>query len=179
MFLDLASSTSIAEELGHVRYFEFISEFVADITEPVVEHGGQIYQYVGDEVVVSWPMLTPRENARCVACFFSCQRHLDSLAEHYLTRFGATADFRAGIHGGLVTAGEIGIVRKEIVFSGDVLSTTARIQAECKKRKVPLLVSGHLLDRMDLGNRLQSDPLGEVRLRGRDQLVQLFEVTPA
>ncbi|MGR3301112.1 MAG: hypothetical protein ACUZ8I_01275 [Candidatus Scalindua sp.] len=52
MFLDLKSSTTIAEEIGHRRYFEFISDFIADVTTPILNNHGEIYQYVGDEIVI-------------------------------------------------------------------------------------------------------------------------------
>lgn len=54
MFIDLKDSTSIAEKLGHQQYFKFIREFIYHISNALIEHGGRIYQYVGDEVVVSW-----------------------------------------------------------------------------------------------------------------------------
>ncbi|HRD52110.1 MAG TPA: adenylate/guanylate cyclase domain-containing protein, partial [Flavobacteriales bacterium] len=47
MFLDMRSSTSIAEDLGHVRYFQLINELFQDITDPIVYSRGEIYQYVG------------------------------------------------------------------------------------------------------------------------------------
>ena len=54
MFLDLNSSTAIAEQLGDETYHAFLKDFFADITDPILENEGEIYQYVGDEVVVAW-----------------------------------------------------------------------------------------------------------------------------
>lgn len=179
MFLDLSSSTTIAERLGHVRYFEFLAEFIADVTEPIIEHGGVIYQYVGDEVVVSWPLLDRRANARCLSCFFASRAHIHELGSRYQAKFGIAPDFKAGLHAGAVTAGEVGIVRKEIVFSGDVLNTTARIRAECNTHGVSLLLSGSLLEHIDLGDRFEATTLGTVQLRGREQSVDLITVRPA
>src|SRR5262245_18458933 len=49
MFLDLNSSTAIAEALGPLRFNDFKNDFFHDLAEPVLETRGQIYQYVGDE----------------------------------------------------------------------------------------------------------------------------------
>jgi adenylate cyclase len=47
-------SRIIAEQLGDEKYHTLLKDFFADITIPIVENGGNIYQYVGDEVVIAW-----------------------------------------------------------------------------------------------------------------------------
>lgn len=176
MFLDLASSTTIAERLGHAGYFEFIRECIADVTEPILANEGEIYQYVGDEVVVTWKINGPADNARCVACYFAIQRHLDGLAAGYRERFGVAPRFKAGLHSGRVMVGEIGIVRKDIVFSGDVLNTTARIQAECNRRGTLLLASSAVVASMRCDQSWIIRSLGEMQLRGKHESVELMEI---
>ena len=56
MFLDMKSSTTIAESLGHIRYFEMLQEYYSDLSDSIVKYSGEIYQYVGDEIVVSWTL---------------------------------------------------------------------------------------------------------------------------
>ena len=70
MFLDIDSSTSIAERLGDEAYHLLLKDFFADITTPILENKGSIYQYVGDEVVVSWNYEDGKEDLHCVRCFF-------------------------------------------------------------------------------------------------------------
>ncbi|HKG67959.1 MAG TPA: hypothetical protein VKA92_03760, partial [Segetibacter sp.] len=40
MFMDLKESTPIAEKLGHKHYFKFIREFIYQISNALIEHGG-------------------------------------------------------------------------------------------------------------------------------------------
>lgn len=77
MFLDLKSSTTIAERIGNRRFFELLKEVYFDITEPILESLGEIYQYVGDEVVVTWPVDKGVQDNNCLACFFSIARKID------------------------------------------------------------------------------------------------------
>ena len=56
MFLDLAGSTAMAEALGEVRMQELLTRFFFDIDEPIVAHGGEVHAYVGDAVIVTWPL---------------------------------------------------------------------------------------------------------------------------
>ena len=71
MFLDLRSSTRIAEQLDHKQYHNFLNDIFYDISEPILEYRGEIYQYVGDEVVITWPIETGIEQERCIRCFFA------------------------------------------------------------------------------------------------------------
>ena len=174
LFLDLRGSTTIAERLGHIEYFDFLGQFIADATDPILARGGQIHQYVGDEIVVSWPAEEGAQHANCVVCFFAIQDAFAMRADAYRDRFGLVPDFKAGVHFGPVTAGEIGVVKKEIVFSGDVLNTTARIQERCNAHGVDLLVSGDALDR--LGRDVTAVPVEQIELRGKAVPVRLFTV---
>jgi adenylate cyclase len=54
MFLDLKSSTSIAEQIGDDTYFRMIRYFYNIVNDVTINNYGEIYQYVGDEIVISW-----------------------------------------------------------------------------------------------------------------------------
>ena len=69
MFLDLRGSTGIAERLGEQQYFNFLKEVYKDITPAILNTQGEIYQYVGDEVVISWTDKTGMINNNAVHCF--------------------------------------------------------------------------------------------------------------
>jgi adenylate cyclase len=179
MFLDLQSSTTIAERLGHRRFFEFLRELYQDVTSPITACGGEIYQYVGDEVVITWPPKRGLEDENCVRCFFEIEQAMDARRMHYEKRFGVVPMFKAGVHVGPATVGEIGVVKKDIVFTGDVLNTTARIQGECNRHRVNLIVSSDLLQRMRIEDAFHAVPIGEIALRGKAEPLALSVVLPA
>jgi adenylate cyclase len=176
MFLDLRSSTEIAERIGHKRFFELLRELFQDVTKPVLDSSGDIYQYVGDEVVITWPVPRGIQDGNCIECFFRIERALAAKREEYVARFGVVPDFKAGVHVGAATVGEIGVVKKDIVYSGDVLNTTSRIQEECNRYGVNLLASSELLRRLALEPGYQAVPLGEIHLRGKSEALGLSEV---
>ena len=174
MFSDMKSSTTIAEELGHNRYFELLRAYYDDLSEGIIMHAGEIYQYVGDEVVVSWPVKEGLKNQNCIASFFAMKRDLRNNAAWYQQQFGLVPDFKAGFHIGTVIAGEIGALKKEIVFTGDVLNATARIQSLCNQYEVDILISGALLKSLNGLVDFAPQALGQVELRGKTQKVELF-----
>src|SRR5882757_2994240 len=133
MFLDMKSSTEIAEKLGHVKYFEMLKEYFSDLSEPVIDYGGEIYQYAGDEMIVSWNLKNGLKDNNCIRCFFAMKASIIGQDGKYKEKFGVLPRFKAGFHYGKVTTGEIGVLKKEIIFTGDVLNTTARIQGLCNQ----------------------------------------------
>jgi len=176
MFLDVSSSTTIAEKLGPVAYHKLINSFFFDIDESIVGSEGEVYQYVGDEVVISWKNSRGFQNANCIRCFFNIQEKIGSLSEVYKKEFGLIPGFKAGLHCGQVIIGEIGDSKKEIVFHGDVLNTASRIQAECNGLKKTFLVSEDILSKLKLPEEYLSESLGKFMLRGKAREVKLFSI---
>jgi adenylate cyclase len=174
MFLDMKSSTTIAESIGHVRYFEMLKDYYADLSEPIIQHLGDVYQYVGDEIVVSWRLKNGLQNNNCIQCFFAMKAAIRQQTDKYLKQFGLLPAFKAGFHLGKVTTGEIGVIKKDIIFTGDVLNTTARIQSLCNQYGVDNLVSGELIKQLELPFSIQIQALGEKELRGRDEKIELY-----
>jgi len=76
----------------------------------------------------------------------------------------------------LLTTGEIGVIKKDIIFTGDVLNTTARIQGLCNLYDVDILISSDLLKKLDLHSQFEIKTLGENELRGRDEKLELFTI---
>jgi len=179
MFLDMKSSTTIAEILGHVRYFEMLREYYADISGPIINYSGEIYQYVGDEVIVSWTLKNGLQKNNCIECFFAMKEALETQEGKYKDRFGILPGFKAGFHMGKVTTGEIGVIKRNIMFTGDVLNTTARIQGLCNTYDVDILISDVLQKRLAFDAQRQTKPLGENELRGRDEKIMLFTILPS
>src|SRR5262245_59489354 len=99
LFVDLTGSTQLAERLGSARYFELLRRFVDDLTEPVLETGGEIYQYAGDEVVITWPMETGLQGGNCIRCFFEIGAAIRRNLAPYERDFGMAPAFRGGLHG--------------------------------------------------------------------------------
>jgi adenylate cyclase len=179
LFIDLEGSTQLAERLGSTRYFQLLRHFVDDLTEPVLEAGGEIYQYAGDEVVVTWRTEAGVRAANCVRCFFGIREAVIGAAARYERDFGIVPRFRGGLHGGTVTAGELGDLRQQIVFVGDILNTAARLEEYAKRSGLDLVVSDALLKRLTLPPDVAATWCGELAFRGKDARVIAYSLTRA
>jgi adenylate cyclase len=167
LFLDLEGSTQLAERLGSAGYFELLRRFVDDLTEPVLESEGEIYQYAGDEVVISWPIAAGVRAA------------IERDPTRYEHDFGVAPRFRGGLHGGTVTAGELGDLRQQIVFVGDILNTAARLEEYAKLMGLELVASGALLGRLALPPGVEATLCGDLTIRGKEARVAAYSLTGA
>jgi len=176
MFLDLKSSTTIAEEIGHIKFSQFIQDCFYDLNEIVPDYKAEIYQYVGDEAILSWSYNDGFLESNCIEVFFAFMNRLQEKSAYYLEKYNSVPTFKAGVHLGKVTVAEIGVVKKEIAYHGDVLNTAARIQDQCNILDQKLLISKALLDKLVLKNPLKSIDMGKVQLKGKMQTVALYAI---
>jgi adenylate cyclase len=173
MFLDLKSSTSIAERLSKEAYYSFVNDFFRDLSLPVLNAGGEIYQYVGDEVVLSWKHEVGTRDANCLRVFFAIDAVIEGRKKHYLDRYGIVPEYKAGAHLGEVITAEIGDLKKEIVHNGDVLNTAARIQSMCNELGRRFVASKELIQAMEVPKDFSIEQLGAVALRGKAEPIEL------
>ena len=83
MFMDLKSSTTYAEKLGHIKYSQLIQDCFYDLTDIVLSYEAKIYQYVGDEVVLSWDVDKGINHENCLKTFFAFDNLLQSKSKYY------------------------------------------------------------------------------------------------
>ncbi len=177
MFLDLRASTEIAEKLSELEYFEFLKEFFKDATTGILKANGEIYQYVGDEIVISWPFLRGLEHSNCVKAYFEVKKKIEEEGEKYKSKYGVVPSFKVGLHGGKVISGEIGLIKRDIAFSGDILNTAARIQSKCNEFGVDLLISGDLYWKLHLpSKKFVARSVGKVDLKGKSEALTLYTI---
>ena len=177
LFVDLKGSTGIAEALGHERYSRFIRQCYHDLTEFVLRFGGQIYQYVGDEVVLSWPTKEPDAERRALDTFFAFEAHLARKGGWYEESFGVAPVFKAGVERGIVTATEVGDIKRDIAFHGDALNTAARLMALCGEYGRDILISDRIRGAIATNPDLMTQGMGEVLLKGKTTPLSIFGVS--
>jgi adenylate cyclase len=176
LFMDLKSSTSTAERLGHLNYSAFIRDCFADINQLLSAFHAEIYQYVGDEIVVTWQARDGLRNSYCIEFFFACMEQFRLRTEYYMKHYDLVPTFKASLHMGKVTAVEIGEIKRDIAYHGDTLNTTARIQGVCNEFNRAFIVSEYLLEKIDTKQSYKIEALGRIRLRGKAIEVSIASV---
>ena len=178
LFVDVRGSTAIAERLGPTGVHRFLNDVFALAADPVDELRGEVHQYVGDEMVVTWPVATGRVHARAAACFFAIERALEGAAPAFERTFGVVPRIRAALHAGDVIVGEVGVRKREIVFHGDVMNTASRLEHLAGELEHRLLASEDAVNRLDALEPYALKDVGTCSLRGRQQGIRVYAIEP-
>ena len=179
LFVDVIGSTPVAERMGPLAVHRYLDRVFQVASDPVDAHYGEVHQYVGDEMVVTWTAAEGRSEARPLACLFAIEAALTAQARAFESEFGTVPKIRAALHAGEVVTGEIGGSRRAIVFHGDVMNTTSRIENATPTLGRNFLVSEDALARMDGAGRYAPEDLGPLQLRGRAAAIRVFAVRAA
>jgi adenylate cyclase len=175
IFLDINESTTIAEQLGHEKYFRMLRLFFSDITIPVLANDGAIYQYVGDEIVISW-INTPENKIKSLKFIRNAFYLLERQGKRYIKRFGVQPTFKAGIHAGEITAGFVGLIKKDLIYCGDTLNTAARIRSMCNELDESFILSEDFMMEFAAPHSYEISNIGTMELKGRMEPVKLFSL---
>lgn len=177
MFLDLKSSTTIAEQIGHLKFSHLIQDCFYDLNRLVNSYKASIYQYVGDEAVLTWTLPDGISNCNCLALFFDFKKLLSARQDYYESTFGVVPEFKCGLNAGLVTITEIGVVKKELAYHGDVLNTAARIQSKCNELKSDCLISNELKELIEKElDDFTPTFIKEIQLKGKEKKVGIYSI---
>ena len=174
MFIDLKNSTPIAEKMDNTSYFRFIREFIYHISTALLEYGGRIYQYVGDEIVVSWPA-KQKNYKNCIRSLIAARKNIEKNGNRFRREYGFLPEFKVGIHYGEVTIGEIGVIKKDLAMSGDAMNTTARIRDACSQLNQKFIVSKEFIEKSNLTD-WQTEALGGFELKGKNSSIELYSL---
>ncbi len=176
LFLDMKDSTTLAEKLGNLKFSALVRDFFQDLTLPVLQTKAEVSHYIGDEAVLTWTMPAGLANANCVRIFFEFEKSITRREPYYFEKYGLIPGFKAGAHCGKVIATEVGEVKSEIVFHGDVLNTAARIQGLCNELGERLLVSSELASQLPMSPEMNRREIGKVDLKGKAEDVGIVAI---
>lgn len=177
MFLDLKDSTSIAEKLGHIIYSKLLQQCFLDMNKVILHSNAEIYQYVGDEAVLTWRIKNyDTEFIKPIQLFFAYKKRLEKRSKYYKNKFGLNPEFKAGVNAGVVTVAEIGDLKREIAYHGDVVNTAARLRSACNEFKRQLLASEYVVKNLHESFHYEIEEIGEVNLRGKQKSIKVFSI---
>jgi adenylate cyclase len=177
MFLDLKSSTIYAEKLGHIKYSQLIQDCFYDLTDIVLRYDATIYQYVGDEIVLTWESDKGLKENNCISTFFAYESIIKKRGTYYNNNYGVIPEFKASLNMGYVTVAEVGELKKEIAYHGDVLNTAARIQEKCTEFNAKFLISENVRMQIKNNSYYKFDLIRcGLKLKGKNKPVCVFAV---
>jgi adenylate cyclase len=167
LFVDIAGSTGLAESLGGPAIHRLLDRTFRLLTLSVVDYRGEVLNYVGDEVIVTWPERDGAIDCRPLRCFVAMRDELARAGSQLEREFGVVPRIRGSLHFGPVIIGEIGDVKRAIVFNGDVMNTAARLEELSRQVDGGFLASRAAMQRFSSAPPFAVRDLGRLPIRGR------------
>ena len=176
MFLSLEGVDNIIEQTGNLEFHNFLNDFIHDISDTIRIHKGYIVHYMEDQIVITWKIKAGAENANCLRTYFQICFDTIENYEYYHTQYGFLPKPKCAIHSGVAIRAEIGEIKSEIAFFGDVLNTTSRILYETIRKGVDILVSQSVMELVQVPIHYKVESAGSFTPRGRSKSIQLYYV---
>jgi adenylate cyclase len=167
LFVDISGSTGLAERLGGIAIHRLLDLTFRLLSLAVVDYGGEVLNYIGDEVIVTWPERKGAVDCRPLRCFIAMREELSKEASQFEREFAAVPRIRGSLHFGPVIIGEIGDIKRAIVFNGDVMNTAARLEELSRGVEGGFLVSRAAMERFGSKPPFTVRDLGRMSIRGR------------
>jgi adenylate cyclase len=177
LFLDINGSTALAERLGALTMRSFVRKFLSDVSQPIVDYGGEIYLYKGDGLIAIWnwaDAVKADAILRAVDAMFAA---VAREREAYRRPFGAVPGFRVGIHGGPVIVSEQGDAKRSIGIYGDAINIAARMEEAARAHNVRCVISEAVA--AALADRSRVRQIGTEQVKGISAPVAICEYTSA
>ncbi len=173
LFTDIRGFTAYTEEVsqkqGPEEVVRVLNEYLALMTAIIVMYNGHVNKFIGDGILAMFcdedQGAVPGDHAlRAV----SCATRMVTAPSRFQTG--------AGIHTGPAVVGNVGSADKmEYTVLGDTVNLASRLESLNKEHHTKLLMTGATQSR--LGNRVETVRLGEVPVRGKSQLIELYTVS--
>ncbi len=176
LFIDLNDSTTLAEEMGHKHYSDMLNKLFSTLSRITDDYNGQIYQYVGDEAVLTWLMTPDFDYTEPIRLYREFIRKIQASKEHYLATYGVVPGFKAALHGGEVIVTELGHRRKELAYHGDVLNTASRLLGRSSDLGKALVISSFCKEKLEGNDTFSISFVEQMKLRGKQDESAIYEV---
>jgi len=179
-FSDIRSFTEISERLGQPeRVIEMLNTYMTPMVESITQHHGTVDKFIGDAVMAYWnaPLDVDYHADEALTAALLQLQELTRLNKQLISRFDVEIKIGIGIHTGEVTIGEMGSLgRSDYTIIGDNVNLASRLEGLNKRYGSAIIISD--ATRVQLTGSYQIRSLDIVKVKGKEQAVEIFEVLP-
>ena len=176
LFLDINGSTALGARLGALSMCSLIRKFLIDVSQPITNHGGEIYLYKGDGLIAVWSWVSAIKEDNILKTVDAIFNAIEGKQGAYQRLFGVVPKFRIGIHGGDVVVSEQGDTKRSIGIYGDAINIAARMENAAAAHGVRCILSEAIAEALTNGERIHE--IGEEAVRGISTMVRVCEYRP-
>jgi adenylate cyclase len=176
-FSDIAGFTTISEGLAPEDLVALLNDYLTNMTDLVLEHGGVVDKYIGDAVMAFWGAPLPdKDHARnAIKCALAMRARCDELRAGWHRRYGHEVFARAGVNSGEAVVGNMGSKHKyNYTVMGDMVNLASRLEGANKPYGTFLMISETTYAKV--ADLVDARELDRIAVKGKDQPVTVYEV---
>jgi len=173
MFSDMRSFTTMAEQMTPQENFDFINNYLQQISPEIRKHNGFIVKYIGDGVMAVFPDGVDDAIQAGIVKLEQLQKYNQS------RKINGERPLKIGIgiHVGDTMVGIIGDAnRMQADALSDHVNLTARLEGLTKYYGVSLLISGDVVQRLSQPEKYHIRFLDRAIVKGRQESITVCEV---
>jgi adenylate cyclase len=177
LFADIRGFTRVVHQLGPQGTRAFLNQFFTRMTEVLFEHHGTLDKFIGDSVMAFFgaPLKLPDPVSSAVDAACSMQASFVAIQRQWAGKnpVADSLSLGIGISTGQLFVGNVGSSKR---FDYTVIGQEVNVA----KRLCDMAQGGQILisetTRNLLPSKVHSRPMGEVRFKGLDRSIHVFEV---
>jgi class 3 adenylate cyclase/CHASE2 domain-containing sensor protein len=176
LFSDVAGFSSFSEAMAPGELVTLMNTYLTAMTDIIEAHGGFVDKYIGDAIVAVFgaPLDDPDHAAHAVRAALACRARLEELDRHAAAFQGQKLSARIGLNSGEALVGNIGSHRRfNYTAMGDAVNLASRLEAANKYFTTTIIASEATVSLANAAFAWRE--LGAIRVKGRNQLVKVFE----
>lgn len=173
LFSDIRSFTKISESMSPKENFDFLNDYLQRITPSIRKNNGFIDKYIGDAIMALFPQRP--ENA--VSAAIDVLKQVQEYNIIGLQKWGSPINIGIGLNAGKLMLGTIGDKdRMDGTVISDAVNLASRLEGLCKIYGASIAISEHTLNAVDNQDRFHYRFLGKIQVKGKKEVVSVFEI---
>lgn len=176
-FSDVAGFTSISESLTPARLVELLNQYLSPMTDIIMASGGFVDKYEGDAIMAEWGVPYANDDHARLACWAALeqQARLEELRPSFKEEFGVDIHVRMGLNSGVVSAGNMGSIRRfSYTVMGDAVNQAARFEPANKDYGTLIMIGETTYELA--GEHIVTRLLDKVIVKGKTVPIRIYEL---
>jgi len=183
IFSDIASFSSFSEQLTAPQLVELLNEYLTEMTQIILNHGGTVDKYIGDAIMAFYgaPLEVKNHEYKAVLSVLQMNEKLKELRKKWSSEGDKWPDLvknmkhRIGINTGDLVTGNMGsALQMNYTCMGDTVNLGARLESGAKHWGIDIQVAHSVY--MATKDYFLYRKLGSIRVKGKSKPVNVYEL---
>lgn len=176
-FSDIEGFTTFSEKLPPEELSEMLCEYLSQMTDIILSHGGTLDKYEGDAIMAFWGAPLPQLDHAQRACVtaLECQAALAEIRRQFSSRGWPLLYARIGLNSGEMAVGNMGSrERFDYTVLGDNVNLGSRLEGANKQFGTWVMISESTWQLVK--DDLEARELDVIRVKGKETPVRVYEL---